>query len=405
MQPPPRTPPIPMLVGVSALGPLALNILMPAMPMIRRSLETDTASVQLTLSLYLVGLAVSQLLYGPLSDRFGRRPLMLVGLVLFLAGTLGGLFAPTIEVLVLSRMVQAIGGCAGIVLGRAMVRDLFSRERSASVIAYMTMMMVVAPMLAPLIGGYLSGWFDWRATFAFTAAIAALVTLAGWRLLHETHFDRQALPGIAGMARSYDSLFRMPAFRAYAMVLSFSSAGFFAFLGGAPHVVVDLMGRSPSDYGVYSILGALGYMIGNFFAGRFSTRFGVDRMIGFGAFVSFTGAMLMLSLALAGLMTHPILLFLPLAVYAMGNGLTLPNGMAGAISANPRAAGAASGLAGFLQMTIGALASVAVGYLVAESATPMIVVMAGASLLAILAWTNVRRVSRRQLDNAAYAAE
>ena len=223
-----------MLVAVSATGPLALNIFMPSMPGLPAVFDTDYGTVQLTLGLYLVGLAVGQLAYGPLSDRFGRRPLLLGGLGLYLGGTLLSCLAVSIEMLIVGRIIQAVGGCAGLVLGRAIVRDMFDRERSASVISYITAAMVMAPMVAPLIGGYLDDWVGWRATFVFVGAFGLVVTLFAVLLLHESNRSPVPLPGLYGFVASDGELLRSPVFRGYAIVTTLAGAGFFAFLGGAP---------------------------------------------------------------------------------------------------------------------------------------------------------------------------
>ncbi len=371
------------LIAITALGPLALNILLPSLPRLPEALDTDFGTAQLTLSLFLAGLAVCQLVYGPLSDRFGRRPVLLAGLGLFIAGSALGLVADHILTVIAARLIQAIGGCAGLVLARAIVRDLYPRDRAASVLGYVTMAMVVAPMLAPVIGGYLDVWFGWRAGFAVVglAGLAVLAaTLAG---LRETHFDRQSLPGPTGLVLTYAGLLARPGFARYAGHTAFATAGFFAFLGGAPFVVVELMGRSPSAYGIFFALSALGYMAGNFAAGRLSTAIGIDRMLLAGATISMLGALVMLGLVWAGWLT-PLTLFGPMLVFGFGNGLSIPNGIAGAVSADPRRAGAASGLTGFLQMGTGAAVSALVGHIVVDSAVPMAAVMSGAALLALL---------------------
>ncbi|HET8727376.1 MAG TPA: MFS transporter, partial [Alphaproteobacteria bacterium] len=330
--------------------------------------------------------------------------LLLIGLVLFVIGTLGGYLAISIEQLILARLVQAVGGCGGLVLGRAIVRDIYGRDRSASVIAYMTMAMVVAPMLAPLIGGYLSDWFGWRSTMLFTAAAGAVALACALPLIHETNHDPQPLPGIGGVAASYRSLLVVPAFRSYAFQTACSTAGFFAFLGGGPYLVIEIMDRSPSEYGLYFMMSAAGYMAGNFFSGRNSVRLGIDRMIGIGVTVSAVATIAMLALAGAGIM-HPLAVFLPMTVYALGNGMSLPNGLAGAISINPRIAGAASGLSGFLQMGVGALASVLAGILVQQGALPMVAVMAVAAALAFYFGIGARRSPRGTTVTAEEAAE
>ena len=387
-----------MLVAVTAMGPLALNIFMPSMPVMPRLFNTDYATVQLTLSLFLVGLAVAQLLYGPLADRYGRRPLLLIGIALFLVGSLLALFAVSIEMLIVGRLIQAVGGCSGLVLGRAIVRDLHERDKAASVIAYMTMAMVVAPMLGPLFGGYLHDWFGWRASFVLVAVFAAIVFIAGLLLVGETLPAPQPLPGITGLLTAYGGLLRRPVFRGYAGQTAFSTAGFFAFLGGAPYVVVEIMDRPPREYGVYFVLTAVGYMFGNFVSGRLAQRAGIDRMLGAGAVLSFFGTVAMTAFGIAGVLT-PLALFGPMVLFSVGNGLTVPNGIAGSISVDPLVAGTASGLTGFLQMSIGAGASVLTGVLVAGAGSqlPLTLVMLATTSIGILAHLATQRALRAAL--------
>ncbi|NNG04266.1 MAG: multidrug effflux MFS transporter [Inquilinus sp.] len=393
-------PPIAVLVALSAVGPLALNMFVPSMPGLAATFAADYGTVQLTLSLYLIGLAVSQLAYGPLSDRFGRRPLMLAGIGLFLVGTLIALLAQSIGMLIVGRLVQAIGGCAGLVLSRAAVRDLFDRERSASVIATITMVMVVAPMVAPLIGGYLDQWFGWRANFWLVGAFAVVVLGFAVPLLHETNHYRQPLPGLSGMIGSYAILLRSPVYRAHIALIGFASGAFFAFLGAAPFVVIDLMGHPPSDYGRWFALGAAGYMAGNFASSRLAVRVGLCRLIQAGMGFMAAGAALMLTLALAGQMTL-LALFGPMAMIAIGNGLVLPSGNAGALSVDRRRAGAASGLSGFMQMGLGAGISTLAGHLVVDSALPLAAIMAVSVAISLLAFHALRRANRQARELAA----
>ena len=384
---PTRHPHLAILVAVTGLGPLALNLFMPSMPGIAQEFAVGYDTVQLSLTFFLVGLALSQLVYGPLSDRFGRRPVLLSGLVLFVASSMLCALAAEIGWLIFGRLGQGVGACAGMVLARAIIRDVHGRERSASLIAYVTMAMVVAPMLAPAVGGYLDLWIGWRAGFVFAAAAGLgvlVLTLVG---LHETLPRSIALPGLGRMVGLYRTLLALPAFRGYTAQTAFTSAGFFGFLGGAPHVVIEIMGRSQGEYGVYFMLSAVGYMSGNFVAGRLSMRLGVDRMIIAGIAVSLVGTAVMTALAVAGMVT-PWALFGPMVVFGFGNGLSLPNGLAGAVSVRPDLAGTASGVSGFVQMGTGALASVVVGLLVADAASqlPLAAVMLGTTLLAGAAW-------------------
>jgi DHA1 family bicyclomycin/chloramphenicol resistance-like MFS transporter len=371
-----------MLVAVSAIGPLALNIFMPSMPGLQRSFGISYGTAQLTLTLYLAGMAACQLFYGPLSDRFGRRPLMLGGLGLFVAASFLAAMAPTIETLIVARLLQALGGAAGIVLARAMVRDIYSREKSASVIAYITMAFVLAPMVAPVIGGFLDQWAGWRASFWLLTLLGTLVLASSVRFLPETLASRG--PGGGGMSllRGAVHLFSLSRFRGYALTLAFSSSVFFAFLGGAPHVMVDVLGRTPVEYGLWFILISAGYMFGNFLSGRYTQRFGIDRLMLAGNALTLFGGILCFAAALSGLLS-PATLFVPMAFSALGNGLTIPNGTAGAISVDPRVTGAAAGWSGFTQMSCGAAASQLVGSLQNHWPLAVFWFMAAASVFAL----------------------
>lgn len=382
-----RLPSIVILVAMSAIGPMALNIFMPSMPGLARHFQVDYGLVQLTLTVYLIGLGLAQLVYGPLSDRYGRRPVLLCGLAIFCLGSLLCMLAPSIEMLIGGRVLQAIGGCSGLVLGRAIIRDLYDRDRSAAMIGYVTMAMSLAPMFSPALGGYLDTLLGWRASFAFCVLSGVLVL--GWVsfTLPETLAEPGQGEGVGAMLRGYAGLVRSPAFCSYALQTAFSSGVFFAFIAGAPFVVVTVMGLPSSAYGLWFIVVSLGYLTGNFFTGRFAVRLGVDRMIAIGTIIGLLGILGLAATGWIGLLTLPGL-FLPMAVVALSNGLTLPNGTAGAVSVNPRAAGAAAGLSGALQMLVGAGAAVLVGYGqdLDPSQYPMIWTMLGSGLLAVLAF-------------------
>ena len=281
------------LIAMSAIGPIALNIFIPSMPGLQAAFGTDYATAQLTLTFYLVSLAVSQLFLGPISDRFGRRPVFLGGMVLYIAASLGCIFATSIETLIAGRVLQAAGGCAGIVLARAIIRDLYERDKAASLIGYVTMAMVVAPMIAPALGGVLDAWGGWRSGFYLVTVLGAVVLLMAWSRLHETHHNRTVSAGFARLARNCAALLREPVFMGFTLNSAFGSGVFFSFLAGAPYIVTALMGRTPAEYGVYFIIVSLGYMFGNFLSGRFAERAGVVRMIVSGSIISVLGLALL----------------------------------------------------------------------------------------------------------------
>jgi len=360
------------LVAISMLQPFALNVLAPATPGLARSLQTDYATVQLTLSLYLTTVAATQLLVGPISDRIGRRPCVLAGLGLFALGSLMGASSGRIETLLLARVVQAAGGGTCFALSRAVVRDTTSMDGSASVIGYITMGMVVAPMIAPLVGGLIDSHFGWRAIFIAMLVLALAASVGAVLRLQETaprHMDSS----LAALFRGYPALWRDRAFVGYVLALSSTSAAFFSFVAGAPYVVVDVMGHTPDVYGYYFALNAGSYMLGNFLSGRFGQRLGSERLASIGIYCSLVSAGLAL-LCLIALPWTPATLFLPLILNGVGNGLTIPGATALALSVRPDLAGTAAGLLGALQLGLGALAAVAAGHLVTIWA-PSLVVM------------------------------
>ena len=376
------------LVAISAIGPLALNLFIPSMPGLEKTFGVPYGTVQLTLTLYLIGMAVCQLIYGPASDRFGRRPMLLAGLSLFFIASVLAAIAPTIEALIAARLVQAIGGSAGIVLARAMVRDVFTREKSASVISYITMAFVVAPMIAPVLGGFLEQYAGWRTGFWLLAAVGASVLSAAWITLPETHHARGTDP--QNFFSNAGNLFALPKFRAYTFTLAFTSCVFFSFLGGAPHIMMDVLKRTPVEYGLWFFVISAGYMAGNFLSGQYTQKVGIDRMIMAGCIVTICGGFLCLAAAISGLLS-PATLFVPMALAAFGNGLTIPNGTAGAISVDARMTGAAAGWSGFTQMAFGAAASQLVGSLQTDWPFAVFWFMAVASILALLIhWRSMR---------------
>ena len=362
----PKAPPILVLIAATATGPLALNLFVPSMPGLVGLFGTDYGTVQLTLTLYLAGVAIGQLIYGPISDRIGRRPTLLAGLAIFALSSLACSFAGSIDMLIAGRIFQALGGCAGMVLGRAIVRDVYERDEAAPVIAYITMAMAVAPMIGPAIGGFLDSAFGWYAGFYVVAAVGGAVLLYAIPSLHETHPQRETRIDVGALLRSYGTLLQSKAFLGYTLNTSFSIGCFFAFLTSAPYVTINILGLEPQVYGFFFIIVSLSYMSGNFTATRLSRRLGIDRMILLGCSVSLLGALILTTLSALSVISATAI-FLPFALVAFGNGMSQPNAIAGAVSVNPAIAGAASGLMGFLQMCAGGLATVAVGFFQDES--------------------------------------
>jgi DHA1 family bicyclomycin/chloramphenicol resistance-like MFS transporter len=386
---PPR-PPLLVLIAISALQPFALNVLAPALPGMTRSLETDYSTIQLTLTLYLVTVAAVQLVVGPISDRIGRRPCILAGVALFIAGSVLGAAAAQIETLLAARVVQAMGGGTCFALARAVVRDVAPKDEAASLIGYIAMVMVLSPMVAPLIGGFIDAEFGWRAIFLAALALATPVALGSYWFLHETA-PRTGASSLREVFQGFPFLVRNRFFVGYTLALAFTTATFFLLIGGAPYVVVETMGQPPTVYGAYFIANGVGYMAGNFISGRFGRRLGSERLIFIGVAVSVFSVLLELPFVLSGWWT-PATLFLPLSLNAVGNGMTIPGGMASALSVRPDLAGTASGLAGATQLGLGALASMVVGHTVPLWPASLVYLMLLCSAAACLSlWFAARR--------------
>ena len=382
-----------LLMAMTAIGPATLNIVVPAMPALVKQLGSDTGTVQFTLSLYLLSLATAQLLLGPLSDRFGRRPVVLAGLALNVAASLAAIAASSIGGLIGARVIQALGASSGIVIGRAIIRDLYERDRAAAMIGLVTTAMVIAPMISPLIGGILDTAFGWEAIFLFISMLCGAVLLWAVLALPETRPATVAhTPGT--MITEWRALMGNAKFHGYVLCGALGSAPFFTFLGGGPHVVVTLMGRTSAEYGLWFVVTSLGYMAGNFTASRLSQRFGVDSMIMAGIVFELIGASLTALLVATIPETGPAIIFLPQLLISYGNGLLLPNSIAGAISLRPQAAGAASGMTGFVQMAVGAASTQAVSIVLtgASDAMPMAWMLVAAVIATAAAfWGLVRR--------------
>jgi DHA1 family bicyclomycin/chloramphenicol resistance-like MFS transporter len=381
-----------LLVAMAAIGPMALNILTPAIPGLAVTFAAEPAAVQLTLSLYLFGLAVSQLVMGPLSDRFGRRPVVLGGLILAVVSSVAALAATSIEALVVARIVQAVGVSTGVVVGRAIIRDLYDRDHAAAMIGVVTAATVVAPMLAPMIGGFLDTALGWQAIFAFVGLVSAATLVGAIFSLAETQTAAMS-GGIVRFLIEARLLVSTRQFCGYALCVAANSAMFFVYIGGAPHVVVTIMGRSSAVYGVWFALTSVGYMAGNFFAAKTSARFGVDRMIWWGTLISLIGVAIEVALVLGVPDGGPAIIFVPQILISFGSGWLMPNALAGAVSVRPQAAGTASGFTGFLQMGLGGLSAQAVSHLLegATTALPMVLAILAFALAGVVAFVGLVR--------------
>lgn len=378
-------PTLTVLVAMSALQPLALNLVAPAAPNLSRHFGASYATIQLTLTLFLVAVALTQLVSGPLSDRFGRRPCVNAGIALFVVGSLLGAIAPSIELLLLARVLQGAGSGSVFALSRAIIRDTATRDQAASQIATVTMVMVVAPMVAPWLGGQIETAFGWRMILWFMTVTGTIVLLLTMLRLPETAANLGQRTPLLGVFRAFPQLAANRVFVLNVVAVSTSSSAFFAFIAAAPYIVVETMGRGSDVYGAYFILNALGYMLGNFAMARLVVRIGAPRMVHLGLVISTIAMTIAVPLALREDWS-PLMLFLPLALNAIGNGMTIPGSTAEALSARPELAGSAAGLMGAIQLGLSALMTVLISWLVTVWPPSLVVLMwllTAAGLIAI----------------------
>jgi DHA1 family bicyclomycin/chloramphenicol resistance-like MFS transporter len=380
-----RRPPILALIAISALSPFAIHSVVPSMPAIAHAFQAEYGRVQLILSLFLVAVAVSQIFIGPLSDRFGRRPVLLVGTSFFVAATLIAPFAPTIDTLIGIRVVMGATGCVGIVLGRAIVRDLFDRRHAASMLGYVTMGLAISPMVAPVIGGLLQQALGWTSIFWFMGLLGIGCVSITLLYVPETNLHRTPRISFASMLSDFGQLVRSVDFLLFTASSGLTTGVFFAFLGGAPYVAEGILGLSPAVYGIWFGTAPLGYVCGNFISARFTERLGVARMILAGSVLALVAASLAPAMFYAGFVGAPEL-FLPMTLLGVANGLALPSSISGAVSVRPEIAGAAAGLSGAAQIGIGAVLSTATAALLTDgaSAMPMFALMAAAAASALI---------------------
>ncbi|ETR78863.1 major facilitator transporter [Afipia sp. P52-10] len=345
-----------LLIALSGLGPLTMQAIMPALPALATHFAEDFSVAQLTISLYLVGLAGAQLVVGPLSDKFGRRPVILAGLGLMVLSNVAGVFATTLPQLIAARIIQALGAASGLAVGRAMIRDLYDRDRAASMIGIVVGAMMIAPMIGPFIGGVLETAYGWRTIFHFLGGVSLVIFLWAWATLPETR-RTQSGPAASGFFGDVRALIASPAYHGFILCQMLAAATFFVFASGGAYVTITQMGRSSAEYGAWFALGSIAYMAGNLAAARLTPKVGGHRMMWIGLNMQIAGSVLNLIWGLMGLSAHPAWFFITQMIVAYGNGYVMTNAAAGAISVRPQAAGTASGVMGFMQMGFGAIVS------------------------------------------------
>jgi MFS transporter, DHA1 family, multidrug resistance protein len=372
------------LALLTALGPLSTDFYLPSLPEVVRAFATDVAGAQSTLSAFLFGFAAGQIVWGPLSDRYGRRPALLAGLALFLAGTLGCALAPSLPALVAARAAQALGASGPIVLARAIVRDLYDGPAASRELARMAMVMGVVPMLVPTLGGVLQDAFGWRSTFVATLVLGGLLSLVVLRRLPETVPARSTAPlSLGAILRGFGVLARHPRFRVYVAVTTLLYAGLFAFISGSAFVLIGRYGLSPVAFGAAFALVSIGYVGGTLLAQALLGPRGPEAVLALGVATLAVGGLAMLACVAAGLGGAAGVVG-PMMVYACGVGMALPQGQALAMTPFPERAGAASSLLGLCQMLVSAFVGLGVGAALGDSPLPLPIALAALGTAALV---------------------
>ena len=371
------------LAAITMIGPLAIHFFLPVVPAIKAAFHVSEAMAELTFSITLVTMAVATLVYGTLSDRFGRRPVLLSGLVLFLAGSALSAMAISVSMLIAGRLVQAVGAGCSVTLTRAMARDAYGPDTLVKAIAYLTMAYTLGPMFAPPLGGFLLDHLGWRSVFWVALLIGAAITAMAYLVLVETRRgERRARSG--GFIGDYATLFADPRFAGLVLQSGFCSGTFFAIIAASPFLVEETLGRSATEYGLYFFVFPAGYCVGNLVSSRFAGRVSIESMVLLGAAINLFAALMQAGVILAGALSM-LAIFGPGLLVTFAQGLALPNAQAGAMQVKPALSGTAAGLGVFVQMILSALFAQIYGWAADGTPLPMLVTATVAATLSVCA--------------------
>ncbi len=368
--PPSARPPIGLLMTMVLAGVLAINVYVPALPEISRALNASPAEVQLTLTVFLVAFGIAQLVLGPMSDRYGRRPVLLWGTALFVVANIVCALAFSIEALLVGRVLQAFGACAGSVVTRALVRDAWGRNGSASIMGFLTLSISLGAAVSPLIGGLLAARFGWTAGFWFLAAVGAVPVVIGIFRLTETNRFIGRPMSILRIATDLRRLCAYPPYLGYCLSVGAMNGMFFVFLGSAPFVLIENLGMPTDIFGVFMLVMVAGSLIGAAVAARYGNRPWGDRLLSVGTLCSLIGGLLIAGIGFAGWTSIPGVIA-PLFLVGLGNGGMMPIAGARAVGLAPRLAGTASAGFGAIQLGGGAIGTVIAGFLPHTAQGPM----------------------------------
>jgi MFS transporter, DHA1 family, multidrug resistance protein len=375
------------LALLTAIGPLSTDMYLPSLPAITEAFGTTLPRVQLTLSFYLAGFAVGQIFYGPVSDKIGRRPVILTGLAIYCIASAICAFAPTVEWLIAARFLQALGAAGPIVLGRAIVRDLYDGSRAGLELSRMGMIMGFVPMIAPVLGGVLETTLGWRANFLAVLVGVAILSCVVYTMLPETLKQRRAEPiSLVAIFKGFGLLLRHPDYRTYVAIVALSYGGLFSFISGSSFILQGIYGLTPLTYGAAFGATVMGFVGGSIIAQKLIRRMTMDGVIGVGVACLSAGGILMLILMIVSRASSAEV-FLPMAIYAAGVGMVLPQASAGAMMPFPDRAGAASSLQGLLQMSFAATFAglMSLGLSWSPLVMPMAISLMGCAAVAVFA--------------------
>jgi DHA1 family bicyclomycin/chloramphenicol resistance-like MFS transporter len=381
--------PLWLLVLITISGTLAMHMFVPALPAVAQDFGATIAAMQMTISVYILGLAGGQLVYGPLSDSFGRRPLLIAGLALYVIAGLAAALSPNEHTLIAARLFQALGGCAGLVLGRAIVRDTASAGEAVRDLALLNLVMMIGPGLAPLMGSMLAVSFGWRSIFVVLAALGAATFVVSWRMLPETGRPSGSVKATS-LVRDYRLLLRSPAFVGFALGGGCSTTSVYAFIAAAPFIIVTQLHRPLQEVGLYLGLLMLGMALGNGVTRYLVRRVALERLMIAANAVSVLSALALLAVVLLGGLTVVALIGL-MFLFAVGAGATSPAALTKALSVDARLVGSAAGLYGFTQMAVGALCTSLVGIGHSAALASAIILTVAAALGQAGFWVGLRQ--------------
>jgi DHA1 family bicyclomycin/chloramphenicol resistance-like MFS transporter len=370
------------LGAITLFGPLAVHLFLPAMPAVKAEFAISDAVAQLTLSVTLFGMAFLTLIYGSLSDRYGRRRVLLWSMGLFLVGSLATLVGKSVWLFVAGRFLQAAGAAGGGALSRVIARDVYGEHRLVKALAYLTMAYTLGPMLAPALGGFLTDGFGWRGIFAFALGFGAVITVIAFFVIPETHKPHPASGSLRAMLSGYGALFAHARFCGFVLQSGFSTGAFFSIAVAATYLMKDSLGRSATEYGLFFLAFPIGFSSGNLIAGRLSGRIKMETMVLTGSLIAIVTVAVLAAMVLSGEL-NPWIIFVPGGIVTFAQGLSLPNAQTGAMRIVPRYAGTAAGIGGFMSLFFGALFTELVGVFADGTPHPMVMLASGAAVLSL----------------------